>query len=431
MGFGLLLLELLGHNPTAMVKFNLLIFALTLTGSTSAFADFCSDQALSIVPTDTLHNRWQIREFARTIGLPAFEVELSNGFTPVILINKKTGPRWKTLFENSMGIAQSLHPSMGADHGYTRLPGGIADSNSFEVPGSLTASGGWTPAVLMDLYSPGKAGANAAAGTGYRFKRLDNYFRVRSQTSDVYIDLAYAISKEDQKRVWLYHAAKRTALVRIQYAFDQHNNGWLMQQRRVLQQDLPESNCMISGGFEHCNNSRLAANADLHVREMRGRAYWLFNKPLNAVFNSPEGRSFLNQAKDDLLYRDWRDSNSYDPNFLSKTHYIDLMGQHLHGHLAWDQKVDALSYFLAINIFEEAISLRNQYEISEGRHNQYGNPKISAILIYSDQPESVGRFYDADARFYGARSGNGFDSNYFRTQKIHNTWSPIWREFLP
>ncbi len=366
-------------------------------------------------------NRVEILDFARVNNLPAFSIELNYKNIPVILLNKKTLEKWSWVLSQSMGMVQSMNPGNPANHGYFRMPGESSFHDSFVVPGELYF-GKKPTAGLMDLFSPAKAGSNAAANTGYRFKSIPAYFEKREHTSTEFVDLAYVLNREDQIRVWLYHAAKRTALVRIQYAFDTPNNAWAMSQRRMLQKDNEPFTNILKGGFEHCNNSRCGQNADMHVQEMRGRVASLLNKDANFIFGFPETQKFLDDAKRDLLFRDWRDSKTYEPDFLNRDHYIGLMQSHFKKGLSREDKVDALSYLMAINIFEEMIQIKNRLGIQESRANQYDNFNISAIFIYSDRPETVDNFYRGRLQLQTApleNGNNGFDTSYFKSSPIY------------
>jgi hypothetical protein len=361
-------------------------------------------------------NRKKIADYARIEGLPAFEVEMNHSWVPVVLLNKRTIAHWDWVLAETIGIAQSLHANNPSDHGYARLPGYANPAEPFQAPSILYSKG--TPSgALMDLFSPAQAGPNAAAGTGYKFLSMTGYFAGRDRGSREFVDLAYAVSHEDRIRFWLYHAVKRAGVVRIQYAFDEHHNGWIVSQRRTLQQDPG----FRDDGFEQCNNSRCGELAQLHVDEMRGRLSRLLNVDANFVYHTVEGRSFLDQAKHDLLQRDWRERNSYDPDYLNRPGYLHPMERFFKPGLSHEQKVDALCYLLAVNVFEEVLQVKNHLGVREARANQYENPNISAIFIYSDYPENLERFYGADITLGSATlegGNNGFSSNYFKVRRI-------------
>ncbi|MEK6772780.1 MAG: hypothetical protein AABY64_02465 [Bdellovibrionota bacterium] len=371
---------------------------------------------ISLSSTDIKANRQKITSYAKTHGLPLFEVILNGQPVPVVLLNKKTLLPWNWLLVETMGIAHSMNPGNKANHGYVRLPGKASYDGLFETPNALFF-GKEASSAMMDLFSPGQAGPNAAADTGYRFKSLADYFAKRTADSTEFVDLAFNLSREDQARVWLYQAAKRIALVRIQYAFDTPQNDWIVQQRRVLQKDGEPYTDLLKGGFEHCNNSRCGQVADIHVREMRTRLFPFLNKDANQVFNTHEAKRFLDDAKKDLLSRDWRHRSTYNPDFLNTDHYLGLMKYHLKEGLSREQQVDAISYLLAINIFEEMIQIKNKLSLSESRAAQYDNPNISAILIYSDKSDMPGKFYQGQVNLDTAplaEGNNGFRSDYFQ-----------------
>ncbi len=416
--------------PISLISIAALFFC--CASSAQVHADFSpgcaqlfADQSLNL--TDI--GRERTLRHAAEKGLPHFKIEIFGRQVPVVLLNKKTIPEWNFLLEGTMGIVQALAPQNEADHGNIRLPGQIFHS---AIPGKLFEKQS-PSAILMDLFSPEKSGKNAINGNGYRFKSVADYFGIRNHDSTVMVDLAYALSREDQIRVWLYHAAKRISLVRIQYAFDEANNPWISQQRRVLQQDGDFFRDKLTGGFEQCNNSRLGGNAEKHVAEMRGRMWKLFNRDVNLILGLPETRRFLDDAKRDLLYRNWKNADEYNPDFLNKPHYLGLMQAHFQPHLNQAQRVDALSYLLATNIFEEVLQIKYRLGIEEGRNSQFGNPNISAVLIYADSPSAAHDFYSGHYEYLGAATGNGFSSKYFKSTPAYQPWHwpQHWSHYVP
>ncbi len=371
-------------------------------------------------PFDVEHNRSMIKAFALREGLPSFEVEIHGKFTPVILINKKTLQPWQWLFVQTMGLSQSLHPEGEANHGHARLPGKVGILSDFSLPLSLYFEQEPT-AALMDLLNPENAGPNAAAGTGYRFKSVPSYFEHRHRHSLEYVDLVYSLTETERRQFWLYHAAKRIALVRVQHVANA-NNHWIVNQRRTLFHDDFKGDPM-NRGYEQCNNSRCGQGLDIQISEIQGRLKWLLNKDLDQVLGSAEAQRFLSDAKQDLLGRDWRHGDHYDSDFLNRDHYLGLMWMHLRQDVSHEDKVDALSFLLALNIFKDELELKARLGIEEARSNQYGNPHITAIMIMSENPDLIWNFYQGDVHMRTApieKGNNGFDSSYFKTQNIFN-----------
>jgi hypothetical protein len=406
-----------------------ILFAILTSSTAQAAGGVCGlmmppprEQRFALDPANLSENHTKIINYAVEKSLPVFGVEIAAGTVPVILLNKNTISSWSWLLEQTIGIANSMNPENPANHGYARLPGEIYvnQARPFSRPYNLY-DGKPPTGALMDLYSPGNAGPNAAAGTGYRFKSMADMFERRTQDSTEFVDLAYNVSQGDQVRFWLYHAAKRTGLVRIQYYYDTPQNYWITQQRRTLQRDGSFFGNIELGGFEHCNNSRCGEVADVQVIEMRGRLSGLLNRDTNEVFHTSEAKRFLDDAKKDLLWRDWRNAETYDPDFLNTPHYLGLMQYFFREGLSHEQKVDALSYLLAVNIFEEAFTLKNRLKIEEDIESQYGNPNITAIFIYSDNPDNVARFKRGNITLSSAPSfegNNGFSTRYFRVRRF-------------
>jgi len=363
---------------------------------------------IELVPDNPDLTRNRIMEYAKTHQLPAFVMQAPYGNVPVILVNKQTLLHWSPLFHQTFGIAESLHPKNEANHGHARLPG--------KVEGDVQT-------ILMDLFSPPNAGANAMHGTGYRWKSIQEYFAKRKPGSTQFIDLAYAASAKELEQFYLVHAAKRAALFRIVYKFEgDPYNEWNRQQRRMLFEEE---------GREHCNNSRLGGCGASHSHQMRARIAELGIVNLNNLYVYSETQRFLDMAKRQLLEADWKNPDSMNPNMFDRKEYFELMGKHLPNHLNHDQKVDLLTYIVSTNIVEEAITLQYRKGIVESRTEQYENSNLSAIMIYDEYAGTPEGFFTGQARFQGAPSGRGFGSPFATMPLFDNPTSIDWSRWAP
>lgn len=403
-----------------------IIFVLALVAfSNLSFAGLCSGpllntgartsmpEALRLDPKDVHRNQFIIAEHARANHLPVFLISIPAGpSVPVVLLNRQTLKAWSPILEQSFGLNQSLHPDNKANHGWARLPGRVG--GSFEGTAGKLLEDGPSESVLMDTFSPGQSGDQALHGTGYRWKWMTDYFKYRHEPragerdSFVHIEQAFSLTVAEQVKVWLYHLVKRSALVRIQYMFDQHNNDWIREQRRVLQQDWPFNRARYG---EHCNNCRIGESANNHASEMRIRMAGLFNKDVNEIYSFSETHQFLDNAKKKLLYRDWRNGADLHPDLMNENYFIDLMNPHFKWGISREQKVDALSYLLATNVFEEVVQVKEKYRMSEDVGMNLDNPNISAFFIYSELADSPDNFVKAQFEFFGA-NGAGFSSKW-------------------
>lgn len=363
---------------------------------------------IQLSPKDNHLNQQRMIEYAKVHNLPAFVITLAAGETvPVILLSKTTIEAWSPFLQQTLGLNQGLVPGNGANHGYLRLPGRVQYDKSNGLPGDLF-KGRIPEGVLVDLYSPGGSYPQAINGNGYKWKEMSEYFKRRHQGSFVHIEQAYALSREDQIKLWLYQSVKRSAIVRIQYMFDQHNNDWIRGQRRVLQMD-GEFNHPRNG--EHCNNCRVGATAINHAHEMRGRLAWHLNADVDFVFTQPETIKFLEEAKKMLLHLDWRSEQQFQPDMLNREFFLKPMRKYFRDGLSHEQQVDALSYLFATRTFEEVAELRQRYGLEEEVQMNFGNPLMSAIFVYSDLDDSPGLFQQGRFEYLGA-NGAGFRSSW-------------------
>lgn len=352
-------------------------------------------------------SRASIVAFARSSGLPAMLLDTSSGATPVLLINQKTASLWAPLLRKTFGIAESLHPSNEANHGHARLPGAWESR---------------TQGVMIDLFSPPQAGRNAINGTGYRWRGLFDYlsngglFTNREGSSKQYLDIAYALNQKDMERVWLTHAIRRAAWMRVVYRFEQNPfNEFNVRQRRML---------FDEDGREHCNNSRLAQCGVSQATQMRQRLRDLGIADANALFNKLEFQRFIDQAKALLLAADWMNAATYNDQLVNQDRFIDLIQPYMAGRTREDM-IDALIYLVNINVVEEAADLQRRLGIVEGRQEQLENPHAVAILIWANEPGTGRDFYTATARFRGAASGRGFSGDDLHTQSLYPSGAPV------
>ena len=361
---------------------------------------------LQLDPNDVHRNQRIVTDWARANGLPAFTISIPAGDVPVVLLNRHTVASWSTVLEQTFGLNQSMHPNSKANHGWARLPGRI--SENWEHPAGKILEETPNEAAFVDLYSPSASGDQALHDTGYRWKWLSEYFRRRHADSFVHIEQGFALTREDQIKVWLYHLVKRSAVVRIQYMFDEHNNWFLRQKRRVLQQD---GNFNSRRYGEHCNNCRIGAAAINHASEMRGRMANLFNQDVNHIYGLNETRLFLDKAKKKLLYRDWRNGADLHPDLMNDDYFIELLNPYFRWGISREEKVDALSYLVATNIFEEVVQVKDRYGMTEDVAMNLDNRNVSVFFVYSDLPDSPDRFREGNFEFIGA-NGAGFSAKW-------------------
>jgi hypothetical protein len=382
--------------------------------------------AVRLEPDNHHGNQGVIIEHAKTHGLPAFLISIPAGENvPVVLLNKHTIQAWSPILEQTVGLNQSLHTGNLANHGWLRLPGKVVFDQFNSTPAKLYEDGA-PEAAIADLFSPGQSSDRALHGTGYRWMWLASYFNRRHPDSFVHIEQVFALSREDQIKVWLYHLVKRSALVRIQYMFDTLNNDWINGQRRVLQQD---GQYRRRSAGEHCNNCRVGTAAPGHAGEMRGRMSWLFNKDVNLIYSLGETHRFLDDAKKKLMYRDWRNGEDLHPDLMNDDYFIGLMRAHFREGLSREQQVDALSYLLATNIFEEVVLLKQKYGMEEEVAMTLNNNKMSAFFVYSDLYDSPESFYKGMFEYFGA-NGAGFSSSWpgLNPRPLFNPWPDKWWE---
>lgn len=374
-----------------------------------AFIQANVPRSILLSPTNYELNQKRIIDFARQHDLPAFIITLAAGKNvPVVLLNKATIGAWSPVLQQTVGLNQSLNPGNGANHGYVRLPGRVDFDKDNGLPGDLF-HGGVPEGTLVDLYIPYQSQGQAINGNGYKWKLLSEYFKRRNQGSFVHIEQVFAFSVEDQIKLWLYQSVKRSAIVRIQYMFDQHNNDWIRGQRRVLQMDGEFNHRRYT---EHCNNCRIGETAPNQVQEMRGRLVFHLNADVDLIYAKPETVKFLLEAKRMLLHRDWRSEKQFSPDMLNKEYLLKPMRKYFREGLSPEQQVDALNYLLAVRVFEEVVELKQRYGIEEEVQMNFGNPRLSALFVYSDLDDSPGLFRQGQFEYFGA-NGAGFSSWWF------------------
>lgn len=379
-------------------------------------------------PLDPQQNQSVIARYAQKKGLPAFTITTAAGkHLPVVLLNKKTIGEWSEFLRQTLGLNQSLHSQNAANHGWVRLPGPVQFEHKNVTSGLF--ENGSPDGVLVDLFSPGQSHGQAINGNGYRWKPMSEYFKRRHENSFVHIEQAFALSREEQTRFWLYQLVKRASIVRIQYIFDTHNNEWIRNQRRVLQQD-GEFNRRGCG--EHCNNSRVGAQAEVHVREMRGRMVALFNRDVDGVYQITTTQAFIERAERKLLSADWQNETQLRPDILDDPDLLELLSPVFVPNLTHDQKVDAASYLFAAKVFEDAVAVKEKYQINEDVAMGFGETQVSALFVYSDLADSPELFFRGAFEYLGA-NGAGFSSSWngFEPQSLFRNPPKNWQRWQP
>lgn len=365
------------------------------------------DRPLSSAVVDHYDNRMRITAYALEKGLPSFQVMIHGRWVPVILINKTTYKEWDWILKSSMGIGQTMHPGVDADHGYARLPGsGISEGATAKAARLLKMQ--TVDGVRTDLLGPV---VFENRDSGVRFLRMSEYLSGKTYVSHEGVELVYALSHQQQLDFWAYHLMKELGLVYVGFSF---TPGYVKNsvKRRAIVSTSPRD---LLNGLENCNNFRCGAEIQKHIGEIEHRMSRYFKSNASQLATRQDVHTFYHAGLEAILNRDWAVDHEWDPNFLEHSEVTNYLNDSFREGLSREEKGDGAAYLLAWLISQRQKQLRDQLRIVEGRSNQYGNGNISTIFIYSERiPHDV--FLSGQVKLdhaYEWAGNNGFSSDYF------------------
>jgi hypothetical protein len=235
-------------NKFILQHFKFLIFSLLLSLSTysmHASAEDCmqiinrmltqldANVATTVDLDKHFNHRNFITKFAKKNGVPVFIKQNYNGVdVPVILVNKKTAPKLKDLFENSFGTQAALQKDWNNDHGLLR-------AGKF----------------IIDLDAPGARGFGEVEYTGLAWKNIESYLPRKSPGSSPVVEVTYLLTPNEHSVIDYYQKVRRSALFRVKFTFG-----------GAVPVEYP--NLLKSGG-EHCFIFCKATAVRSHVQEIR------------------------------------------------------------------------------------------------------------------------------------------------------------------
>lgn len=356
-------------NDLSVVLLTLLFF------STNVRSEDCMSMIRTLLPKldkqvaeqididDHLNHRKFIAQFAKKHSIPAFIKQNDKGIdVPVILVNKKTAPKLKELFENSFGTQVALQKDWNNDHGLLRHGN-----------------------YLIDLDSPGARGFGEIEETGLSWKNLSTYLPKKTAASSPVLEVSYLLTPNEKSVIDYYQKVRRAALFRVKFTFGGVVNG-----------DYPN---MLKSGGEHCFIFCKADAVSAHVHEIRTRLTDLGLKDPDEFLKNAEVIKKINAIQEVL--------NEVRPEDLH------------HGILGSDGMLDLLTKFYPENIKTKAQKLDFlnwvvSYDSSRkystvlrdlGITRDYGirdaiNQRASAIFIY-DEGADANSFNNATYTNFG------------------------------
>ncbi len=308
-------------------------------------------------------NRQRLMEYLKVKKIPAFQRETMHGPIPVILLNKKTYPDLGYLLDDSMGMAASLHPGGGTDHGMFR-----------------------NKTVLLDLYNPGqRLDAGEIHNTGLAWKDLHEYLAQRKPTSRKIMDMAFLLTDAERDTVNLYQRIRRAAVFRAKYAFYKEDAYW---------KNLPH---MLESGAEHCYTFPPASHGASYCAEMGRFLTQVGLKPFEELKKDPRVVEFLSRAKQIVLSAPWREADQMNHHaLLNRPELLALIEPVVGAQKSLDEKIKIMSYLLSIEATTNYMKTLNALEIGTGGGNyfNYNRSRATALFIYDETPGVEEKFFN-------------------------------------
>lgn len=271
------------------IRFRPVSFVLlaVLSFSMNAYSEDCMSIIRTMLPKldqtvaanidieDNLNHRKFIAQFAKKHGIPVFIKQNDKGVdVPVILVNRKTGPKLMSLMENSFGTQVALQKDWKNDHGLLRHG-----------------------KYLIDLDSPGARGFGEIEQTGIAWKNLETYIPKRTTGSSPLLEVTYLLTPNEKNAIDYYQKVRRSALFRVKFTFGGA--------------DIVEYPNLLKSGGEHCFIFCKASAIDSHVSEIKSRLMGMGLTNPDEFLNDPKImqkvgiiQDIINEVEPDDLHYD-------------------------------------------------------------------------------------------------------------------------------
>ncbi len=355
------------HNLRYFILASLSALALAATPASSddCFQHFLRQKDLAVLKMAS-EVREGLVDLLRKENIPAFLKQTRNGEIPVILVNGKSVKSISGLLDETAGTQIYLQPDWNNDHGGFRL---------FRS--------------LIDLDTPGARGYGELHATGISWKPIDSYVPRRAAGSDVIIEVAYALSREEKEIFDYYHRVRRAALVRVPFTFG------------GVKANLGQANMLPQAGehcFLYCKGTQVRNIVSGIVAELH--KYGIQDP--ESFLKHPDVDAFLKSARKKILAADLWDGNELGPRVATSRDDLALLQNVMPADVREDQRWIFANWLIGLDAASGYRKALDELQISsdlgvEDMHHL----RASAILVYSNDQNMPQAFADATFRSAG------------------------------